>query len=428
MAITENYPSISRAQYDKFDYENVYPYHIHSDIYKLGPLVKIEGGGWVATSYELVNAIFRDKNFITMKTNEMATQTLLQNRNRIVKMVAQPPLQFMINRDKQVKFTNDWLVFKDPPDHTRIRKLAQSAFTPVAIKSLLPRMKVITSKLLDELENKSEFDLIQDFALPLPVTIISDILGVSPNDRHKFKTWSEDIVQGFSANNTNMTKEKRNRTIQAIEEAKQYLENEIKKRESNPGEDIISYFVTAKENNDSLTHEEIIITSIFLLMAGHETTVNLITNTIYSLMTNYDQFEMLNQDKSLVTNTIEESLRFDPPAPMTARTVTNDLNFKGFLIKKKERVDLSIFQANRDPEVFENPNVFDITRKNSKNHLSFGQGIHYCLGAPLARAEAEIAFSEMIERFPTLKLKPSFKPRRNQVYGLNSFEKMLLTK
>ena len=427
MAIYEQYPVISKDQIVNLDFENeIYPYKKYSELRTKGPLIKIESGGWIATSYDFVNSMFRDKRFHTLKIDTMATQTLLQNKNSLVKTVATPPLKFMIKRDRQVKITNSWLNFTDPPVHTRLRKLAQTAFTPKAIKTLLPRMKEITFQLLDQVEQKSEFDLVEDFSLPLPITMIAEILGVSGADQEKFKKWSKNLLEGFSFGE--MTKEKRKQTIQTIDEMTDYLINEINNRESSPKEDVISYFVTAKEDNDSMTQEEVISNIVLLLIAGHETTVNLITNTIYALLSNYDQFELLLSDKSLLNNTIEEGLRFDPPAPGIPRVASQDIDFNGYLIKKGDQIDLSIYSANRDPEMFPNPDIFDITRENSKNHLAFGQGIHYCLGAPLARAEAEIAFSEIIDRFPNLKLKPSFKPRRNKFFGLNSFEKMLLIK
>ena len=149
---------------------------------------------------------------------------------------------------------------------------------------------------------------------------------------------------------------------------------------------------------------------------------------MYALLSNRHQFELLKSDRSLLNNTIEEALRYDPPAPSMVRTFNQDIDFKGYPIKKNDRLQLSIFSANRDPEIFPDPDRFDITRKNSKDHLSFGQGIHYCLGAPLARAEAEIAFSEIVERFPNLNLSNSYKPRRNQFIGLNSFDKLIVTK
>ena len=279
MAIPDSYAVISREQIVNLDYENeVYPYKAISDLRKKGPLLKVDDGGWIATSYDFVNSLFRDKRFLTMNVGKMASRAILQKRNPIVKTIVSPPLKVLINKDKQVKISNSWLIFSDPPNHTRLRKLSQTAFTPRAIKNLLPRMKEITYQLLDQVEKKQEFDLIQDFALPLPITIISEILGVASEDSLRFKKWSQSILTGFSF--FNMTKEKRANAIQAIDEITEYLESEIKKRESNPQEDVISYFVTAKEDNDSMTHNEIVSNVVLLLIAGHETTVNLITNTV----------------------------------------------------------------------------------------------------------------------------------------------------
>ena len=425
MAISKSIPTISKQARFNFNFDNPYPYTHLLDLLQKGPMLKVEDGAWLATSYEAVNSIFRDKNFLTSNPALMMPQTILKNRNSLIKALATPPLKFLINRDKQVQITKSWLVFSNPPDHTRLRKLTQTAFTPRAIKALLPRVKEITYQLMDLLEEKQEFDLIKEFALPLPITLISEILGISQENTDQFKNWSKSILQGFQS--ITMNKD-RSETLKAVTEIRSFLDDVISEKQSNPGEDVISYFITANEDNERLSRDEMISNIVLLLFAGHETTVNLIGNTLYALLANREQYELLLGDKSLVTNTTEESLRFDPPLITTIRRVKADMDFMGIPLKKNDVVDVAIFTANRDPQKFENPNAFDITRNNAKDHLAFGQGIHFCLGAPLARAEAEIAFSEIIDRFPHLQLSETKKPQRFNSFGFSSFAELYLTK
>lgn len=426
MAITEPIYTISRKDKYNFEKDNVYPSNNLLEYLDKAPMIKLKEGGWIALSYEAVNTIFKDKRFLTSNPAFFIPRNMLRNRNPVVKKVAIYPLNFLIKNNKQVKITKSWLNFSNPPDHTRLRKLCQTAFTPRAIKALRPRMEEITFQLLDAIDDKKEFDFIRDFALPLPITMISEILGISHENGGQFKKWSQNILLGFGLNGA--SKEQREKTSQTIDEIRPFLEEEISNKKDNPGEDVISYFVNANDDNERLTKDEMVSNIVLLLIAGHETTVNLLGNTIHSLLANREQYELLKGDISLLDNTIEESLRFDPPLVSTPRKVSEDMEFMGYSLKKNEPLDLSIFSANRDPEMFENPNTFDITRKNSKSHLSFGQGIHYCLGAPLARTEGEIAFSEIIERYPNLKLSNTHTPQRARSFAFSTFAELIVTK
>jgi cytochrome P450 len=288
---------------------------------------------------------------------------------------------------------NQHMLNQDPPDHTRLRTLVHRAFTPARVRDLQPRIEEIADALLDAMQNKTEGDLITDYALPLPITVISEMLGVPVEDRDKFRHWTQVILSGSMESMT------------SIMEFVQYMNDMIEVRREDDTGDILSALVHAEEAGDKLDHMELLSMIFLLLVAGHETTVNLIANATLTLLEYPEQLKKLRENPDLIGSTIEEVLRFQGPVDATlnrwaAEAIKLD---DGRVIEAGDVILPLLLGANRDPDIFENPNMFDISR-DPNPHLAFGHGIHFCLGAPLARMEGAIGVSKLLERFPQLSL------------------------
>jgi cytochrome P450 len=292
------------------------------------------------------------------------------------------------------------LVFSDPPVHTRLRRLVSRAFTPKRIRELEPRIREFTNRLLDRAAAKGDLDVMADLANPLPVMVIAEMLGVPPEDYAQFKGWSDAVIE---SDNTSPGTPLPDYVKNAFSALREYFIAEIERRRRNPGADLISVLVAAHEEAEALSEEELIAFVIILLLAGNETTTNLIGNGMLALGRNPDQLAELRRDPSLIGPTIEEILRFDCPAQSTVRYPKIDLEVGGTAIQAKTPTFVIIAAANRDPAHFTNPETFDIHR-NPRDHLAFGEGIHFCIGAPLARMEGAIAIDAALERFPRLRL------------------------
>jgi cytochrome P450 len=293
----------------------------------------------------------------------------------------------------------DTVLFSDPPVHTRLRKLVSRAFTPKRIKDVEPRIREIAKMLLDRVEGRAEFDAIDELATPLPVMVIAHLLGVPPEDYARFKNWSDRIIERRNIPPGMPIPEA---SARAIAEMKAYFAEEIESRRRKPADDLIGVLVTAEEN-DALSAEELQAFAILLLIAGNETTTNLIGNGMLALGRNPDQLELLRKDRSLLPSAIEEMLRYDGPVQSTGRHPLDEVEVGGTVFKPGTIVLVMIAAADRDPAKFAEPDRFDI-RRDPNEHLAFGNGVHYCLGAALARLEGAIAFSELLDRFPTLRL------------------------
>ncbi|MEM7113012.1 MAG: cytochrome P450 [Chloroflexota bacterium] len=285
----------------------------------------------------------------------------------------------------------------DAPNHRRLRNLVHKAFTPRMIMQLAPRIEAIAHDLLDKASRKHEIDLIQDFALPLPVTVIADMIGIPKEDHERFRGWTENIV--VNPTPLNMLK-----AIPAVSKMVKYTRQLADKRRVDPQDDLMTALVQAEDEGERFTEDELLGMVFLLVVAGHETTVNLIANGTLALLTHPDQLNLLRSDWSLMETAVEEMLRFDGPLQTTELYFAREeYELHGVTIPQGVAVLPAILSANRDESVFENPNHLDITRKPNK-HLAFGQGIHYCLGAPLARLEGKIAFCALLERHPNLRL------------------------
>ncbi|HWO98345.1 MAG TPA: cytochrome P450 [Bacillus sp. (in: firmicutes)] len=289
------------------------------------------------------------------------------------------------------------MLFSDPPDHKRLRGLVQKAFTPQMIADMRGRIQEITNELLDEVARGTTMNLIDDFAFPLPIIVICEILGVPSEDRDKFRVWSNSLIEGSNG-------EHAAEMFQHMNEFIQYLNQWFEKVRQNPGEDLISQLIMAEEGGDQLTERELYGVVTLLIIAGHETTVNLIGNSILALLENPGQLSLLKNQPELIHSAVEESLRFNGPVEFsTSRWASEDLDFKGQSIRRGDLIIIALNSANHDPQQFEDPEIFDITREKSP-HLAFGKGIHLCLGSPLARLEGEIAINSLIQRFPNMRL------------------------
>lgn len=296
--------------------------------------------------------------------------------------------------------TANWMLFRDPPAHTRLRGLVGNAFTPRAIASLRDGIVRTADELLDTALAKREFDLVADYAFELPVRVIADMLGVPREDRAQFKSWSHVLARAIDFNLDDGFMNAASDVARALDG---YIRGLIEDKRARPGDDILSGIAHARVNDDRLTTEEIVGTVALLLFAGHETTVNLIGNGALAFMLHPDQLAALRADPGLIENAVEEVLRYDSPVQATTRVLFEDVVVENVTLPRGREVTFWIGAANHDPRVFDAPEQFDIRRKDIK-HLSFGGGIHYCIGASLARLEGQIALSRLFDRAPGLRV------------------------
>lgn len=347
--------------------------------------------GWLITRYEDAERALRDQRFVKDASKALSPEHFAR--------------QFPWLRDQDqgedhenTRIFGRGLLNADPPDHTRLRALVNIAFTPRMIERWSERIQEITNALLDAVQARGEMDLVNDFAFPLPMTVITEMLGIPQEDRTKFRQWSNVIIEG--AGNP---KEIQNR-IEQIRAYRNYLYELINRKRKQPADDLLSHLIETEEVGDKLTEEELVAMVSLLLIAGHETTVNLISNGTLALLQHPDQKEKLQNDPSLIKSAIEEFLRYHGPLmTATQRWASEDIEFGGKQIQRGDYIVVVLASANHDHQEFEHAEVLDVTRKENA-HLAFGKGIHYCLGAPLARLEGQIAIRTLLQRLPNLRL------------------------
>ena len=288
----------------------------------------------------------------------------------------------------------------DPPEHTKIRALVSHGFTPRSVASLEPRIRETVDRLLANVEGKDRFDLIAELAFPLPVIVIAEMLGVPPEDREQFNEWSNIVSLIVDP----MLNERQVRQVrQAVDEVFAYLEAVAEERRRNPREDLVSALVTAEVDGERLERDDLLVNLLLVLVAGNETTRNLIGNGTFALLRYQDQLQTLRDDPALLSGAIDELLRYDSPVQLDLRIAREPVELRGRRIAAGQRVLCLLGAANRDPHAFADPARLDV-RRSASSHLAFGRGIHYCLGAPLARLEGRVAFEALLPRLGSLRL------------------------
>ena len=349
-------------------------------------------GFWIATRYDDVETVLRDGRFVRDFIKFVPPE---RSRHRLPDAIRQELCLIP-------EYLSNVMLLQDPPKHTRLRGLVNAAFTPRAIAEMNTRIQKISDELLDRVEARKdgEMDLIGDFAYPLPTVVICEMLGVPAGDRDKLKTWSDDVA-GLLTSTSLISEDKRG--AQSMLEIRDYFSEVIADLKQKPHRGLLSALIAAEAAGDKLSEIELYANAILLLAAGHETTTNLIGNGMLALLRNPEQLRKLRDDPSLMPAAIEELLRYDSPVQWTARIVSEDLELGGRSVKRGDFVLVSIGSANRDAAHFREPDRLDITRADNR-HLAFGAGIHFCLGAALARMEGAIAIGTLLRRFPNMNL------------------------
>ncbi|MET0569726.1 MAG: cytochrome P450 [Hyphomicrobiaceae bacterium] len=303
-----------------------------------------------------------------------------------------------------MRYLNLWIVFRDPPEHTRLRSLVNKAFLPGTITSFRPQIENIITRLLDGLEPDSEVDLVAQFTMQLPALVIMGMLGVEQSHLYRIKAWSDDIMLFIGS--AQDTPGKYELARRGAHEMAAFFRAEIAKRRAQPGSDLLSLLISARDERDSLSEDELVATAMLLLFAGHETTTNLLSTATLALIRTPDQRQRFIREPELAGTAVEEFLRYDAPTNAMTRIVRTEHEVGGKVLKTGDRVFAIINAANRDETQFAVPDRLDIGRTPNR-HLTFGQGIHFCLGAQLARLEARIALPLLLERFPGIALSRS---------------------
>jgi cytochrome P450 len=372
------------------------PYREYEELRRSAPVVYDEATDhWLISRYRDVDALLRDRRFGRTYLH-VATH---DEMGRLKPPDWHGPFWDLINAG---------ILDMEPPDHTRVRKLVSKAFTPRFVEALRPRVQAIFDGLLDEVTGAGEFDMLPTLAEPLPVIVIAEMLGVPDADHHLLRPWSADIVKMYELNPSTSAQHD---AVRASIEFSDYLRGLARERRRRPGEDLISALVQVIEQGETLTEDELVGTCVLLLNAGHEATVNSTLLGWLALFRHPDRLKELHADPSLLPTAIEELLRYQTPLPMFERWVLEPFELHGVAIPKGAELGLLFDSANRDPEVFEHPDELRLDRKPNP-HLTFGAGIHFCLGAPLGRMELQISFGTLMERFPDLELveEPTFRP------------------
>lgn len=342
---------------------------------------------WIVTRYEDCRDVLRDEQI---------------SADRLTPYYRRLPEEQRAGVSEIVRYLNTWVAFKDPPEHGRMRHLLNKVFTPGAIRQLRPAVERAVDQLLEPLAGEREFDFIDAFAYPLPANVILTMLGLPPEDMEQLHVWSNDM-QPFIGGATTSPEKYAQAQRGAIAMA-DYFRTAVRERESRPRDDMLSKLVAVRENDDAMTEDEVIGTAMLFLFGGHETTTNLIGNGVRALLRHPDAAAAVRAgDDDVIKAAVEEILRYDGPTLATVRVVGTDHERHGRELKQGQRVFAMIHGANHDTSQFEEPERFDITRSPNP-HLTFNYGIHFCLGAPLARLEGEVAIGRVLKAVPDLRL------------------------
>lgn len=366
------------------------PYPLYRSLQRIDPFHRSRvADGWVLSRYGDILEILGDKGF---SADERSWSRYGQIRRQAEREGIPDPYEN--NRGSMLRM--------DPPDHTRLRGLVSKAFTPRAVDALRGRIEEVVDEVIEQLPSSGplggSFELVRDFAAPLPITVIAEMLGVPADDHERFRHWSDEAVQTLGDSSW----EDRRRAVRAMEELGEYIEGIADERRWDPKDDLISGLVAAEEAGDRLSRDELFTTCVLLLVAGNETTTKLIGTSIVALLRNPDQLELLRAEPKRIHGAIDELLRYDSPVQLTSRFVTEDTEMHGKPLRRGQQLVLLLGAGNRDPDVWDAPDELDVTRENVR-HLSFGHGLHHCLGSKLARLEGALALEALITRFPHLR-------------------------
>ncbi|HCF26122.1 MAG TPA: cytochrome P450 [Cyanobacteria bacterium UBA11049] len=384
------------------------PYPIYHYLRSVEPIHQYFPRMWVLTRYADAKAVLRDPRFCVEKR-----QNNIQHKSHSLEQR---------NFDRLVQAIDNWLIFLDPPKHTRLRGLVSKAFSAATVKSLRSQIQHIADELIGNVRYQGFMDVISDYACPLPCNVIAAILGIPVKDWSKLYHWSDKLSRLLDPLRSVEDYEQMN-TV-ALEFA-DYLKILIAQRQRSPQHDLLSTLIAVKDQENKLSEEEIISVCMLLFFAGEETTVNLISNGVLALLRHPQQMQQLKVEPALIQGAVEEMLRYDSPIQILTRVATEDVDIEGITIRVGEKVLIILGAANRDPAKFPNPDRFDITRINN-HHLAFADGIHHCLGATLTRIEAEIAINTLMQQLPSLKLSQDKLEWRNKV-SLRSLKALPLT-
>jgi pimeloyl-[acyl-carrier protein] synthase len=366
------------------------PYPFYARLRESDPVHWCEPWGcWVLTRYaDIVEVLLHPERY--------------SNQGRVTNTIKREyPVNFLDQVKPLLSHFAQGLINSDPPDHTRLRKLVQKAFIPKTLEILRPKIETLIAELIEHASGQRSFDLVKEFAYPLPVQVIAEMLGVPPSMRETFKHWSHEILlfQGVPRADQQTIL----RSQKALLEMRTFLAEVTEDRRKKPTDDLLGELVRVEEEGSRLTHEELLSTGVSLLVAGHETTTNLIANASWLLLSHPEQRQQLSDNAGLYNPMVEESLRYESPLQRLGRTVMADSVIAGKSIKQGQTVFTLLGAANRDPGQFAAAEAFDIRRKDNK-HIAFGSGIHFCLGAALARLEAPLALRALFAKFPKLAL------------------------
>lgn len=366
------------------------PYPTYARLHEEGPLHYLDVDGkwavWSIFSHAECSSIAKDPRL---------------SAKRAKQMVLSLPLSRQAEFSELARMFGLWLIFMDPPEHTRLRKLLNKGFSAQAVEGLRPQVEAIVDRMLKPLQHGSEIDLMSEFANPMPVRIILEMLGIPQELRDTFVDWSRAIA--VFRGNPNRTVEEARAAQNALIELTEFFRKTVAERRRNKGTDLISLLIDIEEEGEVLTEEELYAQCIALLFAGHETTRNLIGNGMHTLLKNPQQTAELREKPEMIRSAVEELLRYESPVQFTARVLKEDIEVCGQPIRKGWTVLCMLGAANRDPKQFKEPNQLDLKRLNNQ-HLAFSAGLHFCIGAQLARLEGQIAILNLVQRFPKMKL------------------------
>lgn len=368
------------------------PYPLMRELRETAPVFHSASGNlWVLTRYEDCRALLRDPRFGSPEPGEPTsaiTPAAVADDDRVRSML-----------------------FLNPPDHTRLRSLVSRAFTPRRVEGLRQSIAALTAEALDPLAASGGGDIMDTLAFPLPANVISELVGVPRDDRD----WLRPLVADLSATLEPLTSpEVRQKAVESGEKVRRYLHDLIEARRADPRDDLLSGLIAASDGDDRLSQEEVVVTTLLIYAAGFETTTNLIGNMVLTLLRRGDQLDRLRADRSLIPTAVDEVLRYESPVQLDGRTAFENVDIAGHRIEKGQGVMTMLGAANRDPAAIDDPDTFDVGR-DAVVLLSFGSGVHYCLGASLARLEGQVVLSQLLDRFPRWELTEADPPWRSRL-------------